>query len=468
MSEIEIQKLVYPASDGNTYVIDFNSLNQDSTGEGGGTGDMPTAGTPGFGVGIYPGDEEKLSSEMFLTGMDGYDDPNSDNYGNYQHTNGSIYVFIPKFYYCFELDTEEEIQNAMTYSGLTHDQIEQIKTRSPYNAFVIAPSSAFTDETDANSHNFILHRAFIDGGEEKSGFFIMKYVASRGTAGTSTTALSVKNGKPISLYDGSNYTVSTGMTSECTGILKDAITLSKNQGSNYNCASVFMYSALALLSKFLGTVATSTDYCAWYDPALTINFPKGCNSSLKDYNDSSVTFTTCGDSGTNNKPLAGSGSPFAKTTHNGLNCGVTDLNGTLSEIATGLGYVSGYHIMKTSAKLIDFTQNNVDGASSTYSNLWETLNATYSSGYWGNSSAISLKSSYSGHDRDLNGVWPASGGTGGTSEFGNDYGYIGSNSGVYCGGYWYYGSLAGVFSRAYPYWTRSAYYGGFRSAGYLD
>lgn len=467
MSEIEIQKLVYPASDGNTYVIDFNSLNQDDGG-GGGTSDMPTAGTPGFGVGIYPGDEEKLSSEMFLTGMDGYDDPNSDNYGNYQHTNGSIYVFIPKFYYCFELDTEEEIQNAMTYSGLTHDQIEQIKTRSPYNAFVIAPGSAFTDEADANSHNFILHRAFIDGGEEKSGFFIMKYVASRGTTGTSTTALSVKNGKPISLYSSSNYTTSKGMTSACTGILKDAITLSKNQGSNYNCASVFMYSALALLSKFLGTVATSADYCAWYDPYLTTNFPKGCNSSLKDTDDSSVTFTTCGDNGDSLKPLAGSGSPFAKTTHNGLNCGVTDLNGTVVEISTGLGYVSGYHIMKTSAKLTDFTRNNVDGATNTYSDLWEALNATYNEDSWGNSSATSLRSSYSGHDRDLNGVWPAKGGTSGTAEFGKDYSAIRSYSGVDCGGYWNNSSGAGVFYRYSRNWTSSNLSGGFRSAGYLD
>lgn len=453
MSEIEIQKLVYPASDGNTYVIDFNSLKRSKS---------------TIGTGVYPGDEEKLSSEMFLVGMNGYDDPNSDNYGNYQHTNGSIYVFIPKFYYCFELDTEEEIQNAMTYSGLTHDQIEQIKTRSPYNAFVIAPGSAFTDEADANSHNFILHRAFIDGGEEKSGFFIMKYVASRGTAGTSTTALSVKNGKPISLYNGSGHTVSTGMTTECTGIAKDAITLSKNQGSNYNCASVFMYSALALLSKFLGTVATSTDYCAWYDPDLITNFPKGCNSSLKDVNDSSVTFTTCGDSSDSSKPLAGSGSPFAKTTHNGLNCGVTDLNGTVAEIATGLGYASDYHIMKTSAKLTDFTRDNVDGTTATYPDLWETLDASYSSGNWGNSSATSLRSSYSGHDRDLNGVWPAKDGTSGTAEFGNDYGDIGSDSGVDCGGTWDDGSGAGVFSRYDSYWANSDNGRGFRSAGYLD
>lgn len=466
MSEIKINKLVYPASDGNTYVVDFNSLSQ----SGGGSSDMPTAGTPGFGTGVYPGDEEKLSSEMFLTGMDGYDDPNSDNYGNYQHINGSIYVWIPKFYYTFELDGEEDIQNAMTYSGLTHEQIEQIKERSPLNAFVIAPRTAFTDEADANSHKFILHRAFIDGGEEKSGFFIMKYVASRGTDGTSNVALSVKNGKPISLTSNDSFTNSTGMAAGCTGILKDSITLSKNQGSNYNCASVFMYSALALLSKFLGTVATSTDYCAWYDPDLTTNFPKGCNFFLKDCNDSSVTFTTCGDSGDSNKPLAGSGSPFAKTTHNGQNCGVTDLNGTMWEMATGLRYVSEYHIMKTSAKLTDFTIDNVDGATATYSDLWETLDDIYAKGvhYWGNASATSLRSSYSGQDRDLNGVWSASNGTGGTSEFGNDYCIVDSSTGVSCGGYWGNGSNAGVFSRNSDYWADTYSDDGFRAAGYLD
>ena len=56
------------------------------------------AGGMGFGVGIYGGNPSDLTA-MGLSPMEGYDDPSSDNYGNYQHTNGSVMVFIPAFCY---------------------------------------------------------------------------------------------------------------------------------------------------------------------------------------------------------------------------------------------------------------------------------------------------------------------------------------------------------------------------------
>jgi hypothetical protein len=79
--------------------------------------------------------------------------------------------------------------------------------------------------------------------------------------------------------------------------------------------------------------AVSTDTnCAWYN--ATYNYPKGCNSdALKDTDDATVTYA--GD-GYLNCGLTGSGIPFAKTTHNGQECGAADLNGLMYEVGIGM------------------------------------------------------------------------------------------------------------------------------------
>lgn len=56
------------------------------------------AGQQGFGVGVYGGDPADLTA-MGLAPMEGCEDPTSDNYGNYIHTNGSIMCCIPAFCY---------------------------------------------------------------------------------------------------------------------------------------------------------------------------------------------------------------------------------------------------------------------------------------------------------------------------------------------------------------------------------
>ena len=121
-----------------------------------------------------------------------------------------------------------------------------------------------------------------------------------------------------------------------TGILADAILLCRSRGDGYNQCSAFMYGALALLATAHAQAATSTTFCAWYDPAGVTNFVKGCNNNaLSDVNDTSIAFTTAGDSNAN-KPLTGSAVPFAKTTHNGQECGIADLNGAMQEPALGV------------------------------------------------------------------------------------------------------------------------------------
>lgn len=57
-----------------------------------------SAGQQGFGVGVYGGDPADLTA-MGLAPMEGCEDPTSDNYGNYIHTNGSIMCCIPAFCY---------------------------------------------------------------------------------------------------------------------------------------------------------------------------------------------------------------------------------------------------------------------------------------------------------------------------------------------------------------------------------
>ena len=51
--------------------------------------------------------------------------------------------------------------------------------------------------------NAVLHRAFIDGGEQKAGFFCDKYLCSPANDGS--CAVSIKNKAPISLTSNSLY-----------------------------------------------------------------------------------------------------------------------------------------------------------------------------------------------------------------------------------------------------------------------
>lgn len=267
-------------------------------------------GTKGFGVGSYYN-----SARFGLFPLAGADDIESDTYGNYQSSNGSVFVFVPKFYYRLA-----STQNP-TYAeyGL--------------NSIGIAGTDRFVNELAANASGYAMPRAFKDGGREIDGFFMMKYIASR----DGETVLSLPNTVPISLTTSADYTRSQGM-SGCTGILADAVVLSRTVVSGLShCASLFQYSAIALLSLAHAQAATSAAHCAWFDASNTTNFPKGCNDNLLgDVDDSSVLYVTAGDVGSATKPLTGSGAPFNKTTHNGQNNGIADVNGSMMELGLGV------------------------------------------------------------------------------------------------------------------------------------
>lgn len=432
-----------------------------------------TQGGQGFGVGVYP---EALPSGF--TAMTGYDDPAHANYGNYQYSDGSIEVFVPRFYY--------RIGNAASPRYATYGA----------NAIDVVGIDTYATEALANAAGYAMHRAFKDGGADKSGFFIDKYLASKN--GT-TSCKSVQNGVPISLTTTATYTNSNGMTTgegTCTGILADSVLLARSRGvGTFNVASVFMYSALALLSLAHAQASTATTYCAWYD--ATNNFPKGCNSgALADTNDGTLTFTTAGDSGNANKPLTGSGSTLAKTTHNGQTCGVADVNGSMYQVALGItdygtsGTDTTQHtngnayILKTSVALSSLMYgwdgtNDAWGNTTHLATLYDAVTgifpwgATTGSVYFGSGTNQVFSGATSGTDwlQTACGIQDTTSGTDatGTSLFGNDlcYQYNRANLFPLCVGYWAVAAEAGVFYRSWNHGRSDGNSnGGFRAGAY--
>ena len=425
-------------------------------------------GGQGFGVGEYP---HTLPS--WITAMSGTSDPASANYGNYQGADGSVMVFVPKFFY-----------------RIGHTSSPRYATYG-LNAVDIVGVETFANEAAANAAGYALHRAFIDGGSEKSGFFIDKYLASKN--GT-TSCKSVKNGNPISLTANTGYNPSNGMTG-CTGILADAVVLARSRGAGtFNVASVFMYSALALLSLAHAQASTSATHCAWYD--ATYNFPKGCNTALKDANDASVTFTSAGNSGDANKPLTGSGNPFAKTTHNGQSCGVADVNGAVWQVMLGITNAGtsatdtaqvtngNAYVLKRSVSLSSLTggwngANDAWGNAANLASKYDLVSGLFPWGsatggtYFGNGANQVFSGAASGvsYSRTACGVQDTVNGASasGTNQFGADgcSQYNRANLFPIGAGGWDYAASAGVFYRSWDGSRTNDYNGaGFRVSAY--
>lgn len=436
-----------------------------------------TQGGQGFGVGVCP--NGSLLVALGLAAMTGTTDPAHANYGNYQHSNGSIVCYVPKH---FVRVGHASSPRYATYGANAHD---------------IVGIETFANEAAANAAGYYMPRAFVNGGIELGGFFYDKYLASKD--GT-TSCKSVFGGTPISLTAEATYTNSSGMTG-CTGIYADAVVLAKARGSGWHCASVFQSSAVAILSLAHRQAAISTTYCAWYDASATTNFPKGCNNgALADHLDGSVTYASAGDSENANKPKAGATANFAKTTHNGQACGIADINGSMwqvllgitapgtsgtdtTEATTGAAYQSAY-VLKRSTDIATLTAGWTAGASGT--DAWGDaahLAALYDAvsdifpwtarveTYFGNGAnqVFDGSASGTGYLRTACGIPKNSSATSptGTSQFGNDYNFIYNHANLFVrsAGYWDAASSTGAFCR---YWnsTRSGVGGGagFRAA----
>ena len=444
-----------------------------------------------FGVGVAPTD---VYESLGLSPLPGTEDPKSFQYGLYEivlpeetkqdssQNDGKVrrqckaYVkYIPKFYYAFltnyttgQLMTEETLKEYEKYSGVSLALLKQAQERSPNYAIVIAPGSAFASESDANSHGFILHRAFIDGDKEMPGFFIanslLYYSASSNSLNTDTKYYYYFGAKELNHYeydlteshiqgivrlDGITPPMRSDFGDSDT--LGDAVALCR-KFDGFNLASIFMWSAISMLSFAAGL------YCK----------DRGNNSTTKDADDATVTFPAM--SNTVGTPFPSDSEQYAKTTHNGTISGITNVNGWLWQPL--LGTNGNYDkIMPESTVLADIT------SAGTELNNGETFEQSPSNNQsWGSSSAYHSTTWFtqvSGAERAMCGVAPLAKGypvpesAVTDSRFGMDSFYRHSAyAAPIVGGDWSNGALAGVFHRDCSSWANAYGDCGVRLGGY--
>lgn len=407
------------------------------------------AGQQGFGVGVYGGDPADLTA-MGLAPMEGCEDPTSDNYGNYIHTNGSIMCCIPAF--CYRLGKA----TAPSYKRDVVDALE-IKDATKFPQFshdAVFSSPDFGDD-------WILHRAFVDGNKLKNAFFIDKYLCSN----VNGQAASVKNANWLMCVKDPNQTYSTYYISGTDGQAYDAITLSRVRGAYYSLVTCYQWSAISLLSLAHGQAATSADACAWYDANHTTNFPKGATSEYgRDYNDDSIRYTY--HSHGNMFAKTGSGTPFNKTTHNGQASGVADVAGVCNQWTIGACNPerATVWLMDTTTTAHEITKYNV---------VNKILHTSYSTGIGGGRKSFNgVRNGTSGLDWVGAGIVPKTTST--SALFGDDayHEYYSSPNGLKVGLGDAWDQYAGIFCRSWPgissssAWTKASYYFGFRSAAY--
>ena len=182
------------------------------------------------------------------------------------------------------------------------------------------------------------------------GFFIDKYQVSKNAKGTGFIGSSIRNGLPLSAHADHNpvggLTATIGSNSLASFVTaakaRDGVNGAVSNSSIFFCQSAFMNSALAMLALAHGQAATGTAACAWWS-ATTTNFPKGNNNNaLRDSNDTTVLYQS---DGYLNCGKTGSGALFAKTTHNGQECGVSDVNGNMWEALIGMTCIATTKMM---------------------------------------------------------------------------------------------------------------------------
>jgi len=375
--------------------------------------DIYQIGTPGelgFGVATCP--PELIPAGW--RGLDGHDSIVSPNYGNYVDTNGSILVYIPKHYYKWEGNT----------LYISHRPLS----------------------------GYVLDRAFINGGKEVNGVFVYKY----GGGNTNGIFTSKRLVDPVSTHVDHNPVANINGCSENNyGELYQAV---KSAGSKYFLTSVFIYSMLARLAYAHGQAASSLVACAYSDVAPYL--PKGnLNNAFKDVNDSSVTFTP---SGYSNCALTGSGVPFAKTTHNGQDSGVADLNGNMWEVASGFirTDADGFLVLKETVDIAAIVNDSTTAGTGAYDvgiydaiDISDVVSGNDGWTYLGNGSnavfEMSTDRNSVTYKKTALGIASAAGySTTGTTQFGNDglYRYLRNEMACRVGGYWRNTSYAGVFA----------------------
>lgn len=206
-------------------------------------------GELGFGIAAVP---EDILPDGFV-GMNGWDDLRSENYGNYTDSDGSIMCWIPKFYYKCE----------------------------GFNVF-FKDNETFANKEEALKENYVLHRAFVDGGLEKKGFFIDKYAVSKKNNGKTLISLPkqiithtfIKNSKLNRSNEGCLIDVNDeplNFPHWFVDLLQKYRGTTYDQG--YNVASIFAMGAVRMLSITHGACAVTNNNCAWLDIDYNFNTP---------------------------------------------------------------------------------------------------------------------------------------------------------------------------------------------------
>ena len=407
-----------------------------------GSGSIGTAGQQGFGVGICL-DQDALT-RLNLTPMQGYDDPANDNYGNYIHTpTNSVMVYIPAFKY--RIGDLPEGSLATEKWGVNSVQIWSV------------------DEPTAPD-NAVIHRAFFDGGEQKAGFFCDKYICS--PSADKTCGVSIKNKVPLSLTTSSSYTPSSQIAN-CSGQLVDAITASRARGNGFQCMSVFQLGAIRLLTLAHAQASKDTTYNAWYDSTGAHNGPHGNTNNLKDYDHRESTWTSgAEDGGYAAKGLTGSCNVFARSTHNGQNCGIADLKGIVYQAVTGS--IGNQYYLKQTEKIGDLDADMM--YDTTRHNQYSNLSTVWHG--W-NQAEVMFTNDVSGANYDMCGFAPVTriGDSQYTGMFEQDqyYGLNGTSYFPSFGCYWRYGSNSYIglwYSYVHYYRSSDVDSFGFRACGY--
>jgi len=304
----------------------------------------------------------------------------------------------------------------------------------------------------ANAAGYALHRAFYNGGLIQPGVFVDKYLCSNNGG----IASSIKLGLPLS--SNAAHNPFSGLTGAPTNAYYGAIAAAKTRGAKFFVNTRFIGAALALLSLAHAQASTSTTYCAWYDAGGITNYPKGCNNNaLGDANDNALTFVSDGYSSC---AQTGSANVLAKTTHNGQNCGVADLNGNIWEIQPGItSDDTNFYLLKTSVDMASVTAGNtlatdlwgVTGIAALYDSIGATYGALTASSTAKHFGAATQVLSEAVSDT----AWAAAGtgiplaaGVGGTNAYGNDglWDYRTNEMCPRAGGDWSSGANAGVWA----------------------
>jgi len=402
-----------------------------------GAGTINNIGAPGqqgFGVGIAP------SLPNGFAKLYGTDDPASDNYGNYQYSDGSVMVYVPAFFYKYGTGS----------NGLA------------LNAVDIKAFSYFDSVATANASGYALHRAFYNGGSIRPGVFVDKYLCSNNNG----VASSIKNRAVLS--SAQRGSLSTAVFSACTAngqspanAFHGSISAAKSRGAQFFTSTRFISGAIALLSNAHASAAVGTTYCAWYSSGST-NYPKGNNNNaLGDSNDAAIAYEYDGNGTYLGVGKTGSANFFSRTTHNGQNCGIADRNGLVWEIEP-IGLTSNgatYFLLNTTVDVTTITGGNtlatdawgVTGLTAMYTDIGVTyaaLTASNTDKVFGSASQV-LSEATSGTAWGMVGAGvPLLTGVGGSNQFGNDYMYD-ARPDEMClasGGSWNYGSIAGAWA----------------------